>query len=56
MRIRPVLVSFILFSTVGRAQAQLDAFRYDAKRVPVGRVYQYLKSNRDGSHAGNVTL
>src|SRR5262245_11910851 len=38
------------------ASAQLSALRFDPDKVPVGRVYQYLKSNRDGSHPGRVTL
>jgi hypothetical protein len=36
--------------------AQLDAFHYDSARVPVGRAYEYLKSNRDGTHAAPITL
>ena len=38
------------------AQSQVEALRFDPKRVAVGRVYQYLKSNRDGSHPGRVSL
>jgi hypothetical protein len=38
------------------ARAQVEAFRHDPSRVPVGRVFQYLKSNRDGSRAGRVGL
>lgn len=38
------------------AAGQPAAFRYDPSRVQVGRVYQYVKSNRDGSHPGRVTL
>lgn len=38
------------------AGAQVDAFRFDSARVPVGRLYEYLKSNRDGTHASHVSL
>jgi hypothetical protein len=38
------------------ASGQLAALRFDPQKVPVGRVYQYLKSNRDGSHPGRVSL
>src|SRR5262245_48720287 len=38
------------------ASAQVEALQYDSAKLPVGRVYQYLKSNRDGSHPGRVTL
>jgi len=51
--------SFVLVLALGPAAsvfAQLDAFRYDPGLVPVGRVYQYLKSNRDGTHPANVTV
>src|SRR5262249_10803826 len=38
------------------APGQVSAFRHDPARVPVGRVYEYLKSNRDGSRPGRVSL
>ena len=40
----------------GAVQAQVEAFSFDSSRVPVGRVFHYVKSNRDGSHPGNVAL
>ncbi len=36
--------------------AQMTAFRFDSSRVPVGQVFHYLKSNRDGSHASRVSV
>ena len=39
-----------------RAAAQVSALRYDPARVHVGRVHQYEKANRDGSHSGRVSL
>lgn len=36
--------------------AQVSAFRYDPARVPVGTVFHYRKSNRDGSHATRIAL
>lgn len=38
------------------AGAQVDAFRYDRTRVPVGTLYEYAKSNRDGTHEGPISL
>jgi hypothetical protein len=38
------------------AAAQISAFSYDSSRVPVGRAYEYVKSNRDGTHATQVTV
>jgi hypothetical protein len=46
----------MLLGLAPRADAQVEAFRFDSTRVPVGRLYQYLKSNRDGSHVGQVSL
>lgn len=37
-------------------EAQVEAFRYDASRVPVGKVYHYLKTNVDGSHPEHVSI
>jgi len=59
--LRPALAAGLalpLFATLvaSSAQAQVEALRFDPKRVAVGRVYQYLKSNRDGSHPGRVSL
>jgi hypothetical protein len=39
-----------------RAAGQVEAFRHDPARVPIGRVYEYIKSNRDGSRAGRISL
>jgi hypothetical protein len=56
--IRPgwVLASILLLGLAPQATAQVEAFRFDSTRVPVGRLYEYLKTNRDGSHAGQVSL
>ena len=35
---------------------QVNAFAVDTTRVPVGRLYEYLKSNRDGSRPSMVSL
>ena len=53
-RARLVVASLLL--AAAPAAAQLAALRFDPQKVPVGRVYQYLKSNRDGSHPGHVSL
>ena len=39
-----------------RAAAQVDAFAVDTTRVPVGRMYEYLKSNRDGTRPSMVSV
>lgn len=36
--------------------AQVDAFRYDPVRVPVGTLFEYEKSNRDGTHSSPISL
>lgn len=38
------------------AAAQVAAFSFDSARVPVGRAYEYVKSNRDGTHPTQVTV
>lgn len=62
MRPRAPLAASFLFvlaatpAMPSAADAQVDAFRYDATRVPVGRLYEYVKSNRDGTHSGPISL
>jgi hypothetical protein len=53
---RACLAVASLLLAAAPAAAQLAALRFDSSKVPVGRVYQYLKSNRDGSHPGRVTV
>src|SRR5262245_54349328 len=55
---RPVVCLALAACLAGAAPApaQVSSFRHDPTKVPVGRVYEYLKSNRDGSHPGRVTL
>ena len=60
---RPVHRAVLLAGLTGVAllsarpvEAQAEALRFDAKRVPVGRVFQYEKSNRDGTRSGRVSL
>ena len=38
------------------ALAQTMAFRHNAKRLPVGTVLQYTKSNLDGTNASNIDV
>ncbi len=38
------------------AAAQVSAFSFDSARVRVGRAYEYVKSNRDGTHPTQVTV
>jgi hypothetical protein len=44
------------FAAPSAAGAQVDAFRYDFTRVPLGTLFEYVKSNRDGTHAGPISL
>jgi hypothetical protein len=54
-----VRLNFLFLSSavlpMGQAQGQIQAFRYDSLRVPVGSVYEYVKSNRDGTHPHNIS-
>ena len=50
------LAALLLGFQPTRAAAQVTAFRFDSTRVPVGRLLEYVKSNRDGSNAGRVSL
>jgi hypothetical protein len=56
VRIVAVVVSLLQVAAPSRAGGQVEAFRHDPTRVPVGRVYEYVKSNRDGTNAGRVSL
>lgn len=51
-----LFAAFIPLATARPAAAQVSALRFDPKKVPVGRVTQYEKSNRDGSHSGRISL
>jgi hypothetical protein len=46
----------MLLSLAPAVQAQVEAFRFDEKRVPVGQAFHYVKSNRDGSHEARISL
>jgi hypothetical protein len=57
MRARALSVLALLcFVPPSGATAQVDAFRYDPARVPVGTMFEYLKSNRDGTHPSPISL
>lgn len=45
-----------LTGTATSAQAQLSAFRYKPDKITTGVVYHYIKSNIDGTNAGEVSL
>jgi hypothetical protein len=59
---RTAFLSFLLeLCIIVRAEPQVSAFQFDSLRVPVGRLsvgrlYEYLKSNRDGTHPGIISL
>jgi len=56
--VRATAVVALLLQVIApsRAGGQVEAFRHDPARVPVGRVYEYVKSNRDGSNASRISL
>jgi hypothetical protein len=56
VRTAAVAVSLLQVLAPSRAGGQVEAFRHDPARVPVGRVYEYVKSNRDGSNASRISL
>lgn len=45
-----------LLSCAPPALAQSGAWRFDAARVPVGQVFHFVKSQRDGSHVTNISV
>jgi hypothetical protein len=50
------IVALLQLAAPSRAAGQLEAFRHDPARVPAGRVYEYIKSNRDGTNASRISL
>src|SRR4051794_28684581 len=50
------LLSCLLLFSATQVLADSSAFRFDASRVPVGQVFHYVKSNRDGSHEGQISV
>ncbi len=46
----------IAFGVASVSSAEKPEFRYEPNSVETGVVYQYVKSNIDGSRSGNVTL
>lgn len=49
-------VTLLQAGATSRAASQVEAFRHDPARVAVGRIYEYVKSNRDGSNPSRVSL
>jgi hypothetical protein len=54
-RLTTGLVACLLFAPLP-AWAQFESYRFAPDRVPVGQVFHYLKSQRDGSHATRVSV
>lgn len=55
-RLVTTLISALLLLCALPALAQLEALRFDARKVPVGRVFHFVKSNLDGSHEARVSV
>ena len=54
-RLTTWLVAYLLLAAPP-SWAQLEAFRFAPERVPVGQVFHYQKSQRDGSRATRVSV
>jgi hypothetical protein len=54
-RIAAVLASALLL-TASSASAQRAALEYRPDRVPVGEVFHFVKSQRDGTNAARVSV
>lgn len=50
------LLSALLLLFATPAIAQLDALEFDADKVPVGQVFHFVKSQRDGTHATRISV
>jgi hypothetical protein len=46
----------LLLTLAAPASTQVSAFTFDSGRVRVGRAYEFVKSNRDGTHPTQVTV
>lgn len=55
-RLRLLAAALLLASPATAVPAQVSAFRFDAARVPVGRLLEYEKANRDGTRATHISL
>lgn len=51
-----VLISAVLLLCAVPARAQLAALDFDPGKVPVGRVFHFQKSQRDGTHAARISV
>ena len=57
LRISFSLTSLIILVGIANvASADNSIFKYDPDKIETGVVYQYVKSNIDGSRHGNVSL
>jgi hypothetical protein len=55
-RLLCLLLFGVLLSCAPPVSAQLEAFRFDAARVPVGKVFHFEKSQLDGGHATKISV
>jgi hypothetical protein len=46
----------ILIAALAPARAQVEAFRFQPDRIPVGKVFHYVKTNFDGTHPEHVSI
>jgi len=55
-RLIATLLSALLLLCALPAVAQLPALKFDPAKVPVGQVFHFVKSQRDGSHATRISV
>jgi len=55
-RLITVMLSSSLLLCALPALAQLASLRFDVSRVPVGQVFHFVKSNRDGTHETRISV
>lgn len=51
-----MLILALAFALASGAEAQVEKFRYQPEKIPVGKVYHYSKTNLDGSDPEYISL
>jgi hypothetical protein len=55
-RLIAMLLAAFMLLCAAPAFSQLEALRFDAAKVPVGRVFQFHKSQLDGTHDARISV
>ena len=56
VRLIAALVTAFLLLVARPALPQQEPLRFRASQVPAGKVFHFIKSNRDGSHAARISV